>query len=190
MKQLFILLFLSIGLWAESSGLYLQGNVGSTSLTEHSYKTDTGYNGSLAVGYQLNALRFEVEITESKSKINNFTSATDYTSTGDVEMQNRLINIYYSFYNQTDLTSSFGLGVGTTDFNFKDVEILNSAVADKSVSNLLTYQLSCAVGYMATKNLTYDFRYRYISTQSDENIKIDSSEVGTHIFSLGLRYMF
>jgi hypothetical protein len=188
-KKLFPFI-LTTGLLAAPSGLYIEGSVGATSTADTDYFSDAGYSGTLAVGYQLDKFRFELEATESLNEVNGYGDTIKYDASGDIQTTDKFINIYYSGYNKTKFTSSIGLGVGVSDIKFKDISVVSNPEDDKELSDLLSYQASYAIGYMITPSLSYVFKYRYIY-KKNEDYDIDKSDnFKTQVLSFGLRYLF
>ncbi len=182
---------LATSLWAAPSGLYVEGGLGATFLSDTTYSNDTGYNGSLALGYQLDKVRIELEAIESKSEITSYINTLSYSASGDTTIQNKFLNLYYTAYNQTKLTSSFGIGIGVSDIELKDVKVIDSQLDDNSATDLLSYQLSYAIGYMASPNLTYSLKYRYIGIEDEKDEFIDSiDELNNQTLTIGVRYLF
>jgi len=172
MKYLLPIL-LSTLLYSADSGVYVELNINNPSENELKIEDtkvayDKGSSGSIAIGYQMDRLRFELE--------NNY-SENDISTLDGESISNNLIrvgglaNIYYSAYNETQLVSSLGIGVGATNVN----------VDGDTKKTALTYQGSVSLGYMVDQDWTWSMKYRYLDMRD-----IDSEST----FSLGLRYLF
>ncbi len=190
--KILLILFITMSLYAAqktkepavASGLYIETNVDypstdSMKMEDVKYHYDAGFAKSLAVGYQMERWRFELEGNHVKDEI---TKITDSVSTGDLTKTGALANVYYSAYNDSKLVSSIGIGAGITNIEAEDLEIDDTAQDDISEDNSFTYQATISLGYMVTQDWTWSIRYRYL------NVK--DLGAGTQTFSLGLRYLF
>ena len=174
MKFLLPLLF-SLGLFAAQSGVYVELNLDNPSssdlkIEDSQYNYDKGLSGTVALGYQMERWRFELESNYSKNELSN--SASDIIKTGG------LANVYYSAYNHTKMVSTIGLGVGATEIQSVD----DTQTQKLSKSPALTYQGTVSLGYMVGEDWTWTIKYRYLDMQD--------VEIENQTFSLGLRYLF
>lgn len=174
------------------SGVYLELDGGSglntTQKTESGeYKYDKGGIASFALGYQIEFFRVELEGEYKYNKIYSFGN-NNQTATGDLTRESKMFNVYYSGYNESKLVSTIGLGAGLSDIKSKDLLITssNNPSSDFSYDNIFTYQGSFSIGYMVTKHITTQIKYKYIATTKQDDLKENSD----NIFSFGIRYLF
>ena len=190
--RLLLIFIISMGLYAAqspkeptvASGFYVETNVDypsndSMEMKDIKYHYDAGTTLSLAIGYQMEHWRFELEGNHVKDEV---TKIADSASAGDLIKTGTLANVYYSAYNDSRLVSSIGVGAGVTNIKIEDLEINNVAQDDVSKDNSFTYQATISLGYMVTEDWTWTLKYRYL------NVK--DLGAGTQRFSLGLRYLF
>ncbi len=192
LKQ-FSLLLLSLELFAASSGVYLEVGAGigtqdklSTKSADYIY--DRGYTGTLALGYQADMFRYELEGIYKQDELYSSTNGSLGSSSvnGDMTKESQMLNVYISGYNQSKLISTIGFGVGTTTISLKDLVKFGTPQQDIKNKNIFSYQGILGVGYMINKNITILTKYRYFKTQESDNFKSNSD----NIFSINLRYLF
>lgn len=192
--KLLLVLLISVGLYAAKptepmapSGLYIETNIDypseeSIEFDDVQYNYDSGLTGALAIGYQMDRWRFEIEGNYSKDELNELVSDATADAVGELVKKGGLFNVYYSAYNDSQLVSSIGAGVGVTNIDTEDLVVDDVEAEDVSVDNSLTYQATISLGYMVDEDWTWTVKYRFLSV---EDLK-DS----TQTFSLGLRYLF
>ena len=193
--KLLLIFILSIGLYAGQrasepiapSGFYVETNIDypSTEAMEFDnvkYNFNAVLTGAVAIGYQMDRWRFELEGNYSKDDIAELVTETTSDAVGELVKKGGLVNVYYSAYNDSQLVSSIGAGAGVTNIDAKDVQVNATAVDDASVKNSLTYQATVSLGYMVDADWTWTVKYRYLN--------IDDLKSSTQTFSLGLRYLF
>jgi len=181
--KFFPLLFISTLLLAAPSGIYVEANFENPqsdgiSVEDSEYVYDKGLAGTVAVGYQMDQWRFEVESNYSQNALKSFDDTISNIAHGDIVQAGGLVNVYYSAYNNTKLVSTIGLGVGATE-----VQAL-SDIDDSKVKTdpSLTYQGSVSLGYMLDEDWTWTIKYRYLDIKDTEN--------ENQAFSFGIRYLF
>jgi len=190
--KLLLIFIISMGLYAAqnpkepavASGVYIETNIDypsddSMKMESVKYHYDAGTALSLAIGYQMDRWRFELEGNHVKDEL---AKIADITSAGDLIKTGALANVYYSAYNDSKLVSSIGVGAGTTNIKTEDLEINDIAQDEISENNSFTYEVGISLGYMVTEDWTWTVKYRYL------NVK--DLGAGTQTFSLGLRYLF
>ena len=187
MKYLLPLL-LTLELFAQS-GLYVEGALGSSFKSEievdtASYSYDYGINGSLALGYQLDNWKLEVEGIYLQNAITAYNISSSYSVSGDLIREYGLINVYHNWYNDSPLVTSLGLGVGMTQIAVKDLSIANTPFETQD-SSALAYQGILNIGYMFGESLTLGGKLRYLESL-DENDK----RVGDTLLSVYSSYLF
>ncbi|MEA2098712.1 MAG: outer membrane beta-barrel protein, partial [Campylobacterota bacterium] len=174
----FLLPFLlSTLLYSADSGVYVEvyfDNPDSNNLkTEHSdINYEEGVSGTVAVGYQMDRWRFEAESSYSDNPLSSIDDTASEAISGNLLKMGGLANIYYSAYNDTQLVSTVGIGIGAT----------NVEAGDDDKKTAFTYQGNVSLGYMVDKDWTWTIKYRYLEMKDIVNEE--------QAFSLGLRYLF
>jgi len=186
MKALYILL-LSISLFAAPSGVYIEAyydnpTAENLDLTNATYSYDKGLATSFAVGYQMDTIRFELEGNYSKNELLAITKSLTQAATGDFTKMGALANVYYDMYNDTNLISSVGVGIGATNIETKNLDTFNAIANEVSEDAALTYQGTLSLGYKFNEDIVATIRYRYLG--------MEALEEDTQTFSLGMRYLF
>lgn len=188
MKKLLLLTLLSLEIFAAPSGVYVEVGAGlglEDSLKEKSadLSYDKDYIGSLAIGYQVDVYRFELEGKYQKSKLESYGHKA---TSGDLTQDSQMLNAYFSGYNESKLVSSVGLGAGIT--NIKTDKMTQLGVSQKDIKSevIPSFQGMLSVGYKTTENFLTTVKYTYFHRlKSDE---FDAS--GDNIFTLSFRYIF
>ena len=192
----FLLSFiLATGLYGASSGIYIEGNIG-TSLSEDqeinsaTYEYDTGALGSLALGYQMDLWRFEVEGTLKQNSLKAIKANDTYELSGDLIRQSTLLNVYYNGYNNSNLVSAVGLGCGVSSLTTNNLSVSGQSVPNIDADNIFTYQASFSVGYILDEDWTLSFKYIYFRTSEYKIESVTQKEISDNIVTLGIRYLF
>jgi opacity protein-like surface antigen len=189
--RLFILLMVASAAFSAPSGFYIEADVAAESSKNEQYTTDVGAGASMSVGFQLNKFRLELQARESLSKLSGYESqTTTFEAAGDMRTSSKFVNLYFSGYNKTRLVSTIGLGVGQSDVDIKDVKIVTAEEDDINLKKLPSYQASYSIGYMVNKDFSYVFKYNYLHIDNDKEDEFDTKEFKTHMFSVGVRYLF
>jgi len=183
----FIALTFATSLLADPNGVYVEigagQGFGSIETKGSKIYLDAGYVGSLAIGYQANIYRIELEENYKKDSVYSFDNVS---ASGDYVRESKMINIYLSAYNDSNLVSSIGGGVGISDISLKNLQELERVVPDLVNNGVLTFDGSLSIGYMVTTSITATVKYTYFYTQKSDNF--DSN--GNSTFTFGLRYVF
>ncbi len=187
-QKLALPLLLTAELFGASSGLYVEvaGGTGFGDELETksaSYVYDRGFIGSVALGYQMDKFRLELEGRYKKDELYSYLNVV---TTGDAVQTSQMVNVYYSGYNSSKIVSSVGVGVGVSSINLEDVTQLSTPQKDVKSSGILSYQGMFSVGYMITESITTSLKYTYFHTDKSDEFKSN----GDSSFSLGLRYLF
>jgi opacity protein-like surface antigen len=188
MKKLLLLTLLSLEIFAAPSGVYVE--LGAGLPLEDSLKGkgvnlsyDKDYIGNLAIGYQLDLYRFELEGKYQKSKLE---SSLGHVASGDITQDSQMLNAYYSGYNESKLVSSIGIGAGITNIKTTNLKELGVSQTDIKSETIPSLQGMLSVGYQNTPNFITTLKYSYFYMfKSDE---FDAS--ASNIFSLTFRYIF
>ena len=154
----------------ESTGLYLTGNIGTSSFTSADWKAevsgsdykgdlkfDAGTGWELGLGYDFGRFRSELSYGNSKNdiksisaKINGTSADSSASAPGDLKINSILINGYLDFPigKQKKLTPYLGAGIGGSK-----LDIDNITVAGEELESANTWLF----GYQAKLGLSYSF---------------------------------
>lgn len=185
---LFASTLLSTSLFAAPSGVYIETGASfsfedTQNIQEHEYLYDRGFSANLALGYQANRFRFEIEGLYRADKLYSF---ENYKTEGDLTQTSQMLNIYYSGYNKSKLVTTVGLGAGISDISVTDFKQVSAPQDDIENDFIPSFQGMGSVGYMFNDHITCTLKYRYLYTiESDDFDARGSSNV-----SLNLRYLF
>ncbi|MEA2091835.1 MAG: outer membrane beta-barrel protein [Campylobacterota bacterium] len=193
--RLLLSLLLATGLYGTSSGIYIEGNIGTSlskdqEINSSTYEYETGALGSLALGYQMDLWRFEVEGSHKQNNLSAIKANDTYELSGDLIRQSSLLNIYYNGYNSSNLVSAIGLGCGVSNLKTNNLNVSGVSVKDIDANNIFTYQASFSVGYMLDEDWTLSLKYIYFKTSEYEIESVTQKEMSDNIVSLGIRYLF
>ena len=171
---------LSTNLLAAPSGVYVEAGVGvglkdKIKKKNADYFYDSALLGSLALGYQLDVYRVEIE---SRYKKDSVVSQGNISAKGDLTHNTQMLNVYYSGYNSSKLVTTVGLGVGVSFVSLDEQNLEDSAI--------FTYQGIFSVGYRNTQHITTSLKYNYVRYESSNNFDKNSD----HLVTLNLRYLF
>lgn len=171
-------------LYAAPSGIYIELGAGvglnDTQKTKSAqYVYDRKYIGSLALGYQYETLRIEIEERYKKDSLYStpVSGGSSLKVSGDLVSDSQMLNFYYSGYNQSKLVSTVGVGAGVTSLSLGEI------IKDKAIPSL---QAMFSIGYMLSDSFTMSGEYTYFYTDTSTNFKAN----GDNTFSLSLRYLF
>lgn len=169
-----------------------------------SYKEDydTGYTGSVAIGYRIaDQFRLEAEGIYQSNARNKFNETFSFVSpnfsdsqsfSGDLKGQRErsafLLNGYYDFKNSTAFTPFITAGMGGYHIRLK--------TANGSSDNDLDFawQAGAGVNYKLNDSISFDLKYRYFGGADAEiknqNGPSDLYAVGDHQAIAGIRIGF
>jgi len=187
MKRLLISILLVTGLSAAQNGIYVELNAGivlkdEKKIVNDVYTYDENFVGSVAVGYQMDLLRFEIEESYNSASVN---SVNLNSASGTILRESKMFNLYYSGYNDSKLVSTIGIGAGVSDVKSKDLKILGAS-SEFSYKNVFSYQASFGVAYMLDEDWSLNLKYKYLATMKKEQLQDYSDSIVT----LGIRYLF
>ena len=156
---------------------------------EFSY--DTGWTIGAAVGYSLNNIRVEGEISYQKSDFDETTGlGLSLDSTGDVTGTAFMVNGYYDFVNSSKFIPYIGAGLGYANVEINDYNIPGSGVPDyNDDDSVFAYQFGAGIGYAINEKIMIDLKYRYFST-ADPEFDTSEVEISGNKFCLGMKYSF
>ena len=176
--KFFIPLLFTIPLLATPSGIYfeLKGGVGLEDMRQtqkSNYIYERGYLGSLAIGYQANNFRFEVESRYKEDSLFStyLNDLEDISIGGKLISKSQMLNLYYSGYNKSKITTTIGGGVGITTISTKNLLKFDIAQKDLQNKNIFSYQGIFSIGYLLNESITLSTQYRYFTTLKSDNFR-------------------
>ena len=184
LKTSLLLTFFKLALFAAPSGVYVELGAGlslddvqETKCVNYVY--NRGYIGSIALGFQVDTLRVELEQRYKKDDLYSASigNSSSIKVNGDLISNSQMLNLYYSGYNSSKLISSVGLGVGITSLE------LGETLKDDTV---LSLQGMLSVGYGISESFIATTKYTYFYTSQSDSFKANSDSAITFT----LRYIF
>lgn len=128
------------------------------------------WEGSAAVGMQMNSFRTELEYTY-RDKI----EGHHHDAKHKVDTMSLMVNGYYDIDTGTAMTPYVNLGIGASRLKLREID----------VSSKTDYKFSwgggVGVGYEITKDMTFDVGYRFLDL---------GKEIKSNEFYGGLRFSF
>ena len=184
LKTSLVLTLVNIELFAAPSGAYIEvgGGMSLDDVQETknvNYIYERGYIGSIALGYQIDTFRVELQQRYKKDKLYSASidNATSIKVDGDLISNSQMLNFYYSGYNSSKLITSFGLGAGITSIELSD------SLKDDAI---LSLQGMLSIGYQISENFIASTKYTYFYTSQSDSFKENSDNAIT----FSLRYIF
>ncbi len=188
------------------NGLYVSGNFGVSIVNDLTASGnddegawsadtswDTGYAMHVAVGYDFNPIRTEVEFGYAKNdcdEVDNGEQATD----GDVTATTILVNAYYDFHNSSSFVPYLGAGLGYAKIGYNNLNAADWDYPFDTDDSVFAYQFMAGVAYTINSNISVDLSYRYVGTSDPSLDDVDGStvdfEYNAHVVSLGVKYTF
>jgi len=169
---------------AAPSGFYIElgGGLGlsdTLETTNRLYVYDQGYLASASLGYQIDRFRFEVEERYKSDTLYSLSTGGAYAIKvdGKLTTNSQMLNLYYSGYNQSNLITSLGLGVGVSSIDIEKIETEDS---------VLSAQAILSIGYQITEHFISTLKYSYFYTTESG----DFQAKGDNTIALNLRYIF
>ena len=161
-------------------------------ITTVNYDTEfgAGYGVGLALGYMMENIRFEGEVSYQKSDIDNFVyMGVTYPAEAEISSTAFMINGYYDFTNDTSWSTYITAGIGVTNVNIE-----NSAIGEDADDTVFAYQIGAGIGYALNETVTLDCGYRYRGAANPEfgwsgGITTEA-EVASHNLIVGFRILF
>lgn len=192
--KLLISILMTIGLYAAPSGVYIESNIGTglsknILINDEDYKYNIGVLGSLALGYQLDLWRFELEGNYKQNELTILIADNTLPLSGYLVRKSGIFNVYYSGYNKSKLVSTVGLGCGASYISTRDLKKSNNNDSI-SANNIFTYQASYSIGYIINKDITFSVKYLYFNTLKYDIDDVSQKEIHDNIFTFGIRYLF
>ena len=159
---------------------------------------DGGYVLGGAIGYTMEKVRIEGEISYQKNDTDSITikrvtlNGVDQGLSGsipvnsDVSIFTFLVNGYFDFNNDSKFTPYLTAGIGMTN-----VEV------ESEDDTVFAYQVGAGVGFAMSETVTLDCRYRYLGAADYEigdtiegvAVKLEAS-MASHNLTVGLRFAF
>ncbi len=187
-KIITILTLFTLQLFAAPSGIYIETGVGmnldsSLETKNATFHYDEDFIFNVALGYQANAYRFELEGKYAKNKLSSYNGLA---TTGDLTQDSQMLNVYYSAYNDTRLITSVGAGAGISNLQITDMKQLGTAQKDITYNTIPSFQGMLSVGYMLGTNFIITTKYTFFYTLESDTLKAGSK----NLVSLNLRVIF
>ncbi|VEN74305.1 conserved exported hypothetical protein [Candidatus Desulfarcum epimagneticum] len=187
----------------EVSGSYFTGYIGSASLSDSDWNSpastgvtlnlsyDAGMALGAAIGYQLDVLRVEMELSHQKNNVTGVSfSGGSLDMSGDMSIVSLLANGYLDIINNTPITPFLSVGVGLAKVEGNDFFVpgigIGSGSADDTVQ---AFQIGGGLGYEINETVTLYANYRYFGT-SDVDFDGTRVSIGSHNFMVGARVNF
>lgn len=185
---LFISLFATTVVFGASSGVYVEAGIEASientqNIQELEYAYDRALGTNIALGYQANLWRFELEAIYKTEKLYSF---ANYKAEGDLSQNSQMLNVYYSGYNKSNFVSSIGLGAGISSLSLSNLKQVNAPQDDIKNNTIPAFQAIGSVGYMLNEQITATLKYKYFYTTKGD----DFDAKGSSNISLNLRYLF
>jgi opacity protein-like surface antigen len=189
-----------------AQGMYVSGNVGYSlvddlDLTDGAFPSldiemefDSGVSFAGAIGYRMDNLRFEGEISYQENDIDkvDYFGVLEVEFTGDVTVLAGLANVYYDFANSTAFTPFVSAGIGMAQVEINDLNFPGSRLASVSDDDtVFAWQFGGGVSYAVNDMFDIELKYRYLMTEDlefSDNTEVDGPN--SHNISLGMRYYF
>ena len=188
------LLLLPMSTYA-GEGFYVGGNAGLADFKDArvnsvaKVKYDTGSMFSAFLGYDFDRFRVEGEALYTKSDYKRGSYAGNSVNlSGDASNFAGLINAYIDFFNESDFVTSIMLGAGLSRVKYDDLALYGYNLSGGS-DYVFCYQAGLGVGYIISKGIIMDLRYRYFAT-SDPKFKGVKTKFSSNNLSIGMRFYF
>ncbi len=201
-----ILGMISVSSAFAQDGLYISGNFGISIVNDLTASGidedgawsadtswDTGYTMHVALGYDFNPIRTELELGYAKNdcdKVDSEEQATD----GDVTATTIFANAYYDFHNSSSFIPYIGAGLGYAKISYNNLNAEGWDYPFDADDSVFAYQFMAGVGYTINSNISVDISYRYTGTSDPGLEDVDGTtldfEYNAHIVSLGMKYTF
>ena len=179
-----IISLLSIGLFGAPSGVYIELSAGMSlddvqETKNANYVYERGYIGSLALGYQVDTFRVELQQRYKKDDLYsaNIGNGSSIKVNGNLVTNSQMLNLYYSGYNSSKLITSVGLGAGVTSLKLGE---------DLNDDTILSLQAMLSVGYQISESFIATSKYTYFYTSKSKSFKAN----GDNALTFSLRYIF
>ena len=173
---------------------------------------DAGWTAVVAAGYQMNALRAELELSERKAAIAtafgdpksvpgiglcviSMPNCASVGPTGGItEVQTAVVNGYYDMPLGV-LTPYLGAGLGVADIHEEHVGQPRGILLTGSAASF-AYQFVAGVSYALAPRIRVDLDYRYLGTTTQQfhpdrfSNPLPSAAFTGHSIVIGVRYFF
>ena len=163
-----------------ADGLYGKFGIGYSMPSKQDIKSSSsngidfknGAEVQLAIGYQIDSLRFEGEYSYSKFDMDKlYTSTSTESIDGDMRVDSLLANAIYDFDIDFVLKPYIGVGLGLSRVTWDMTGISEH-------DDVFTYQGFLGMTYVINDNTNFDIQYKYKDI-SDYSIVNNSNEKGT-----------
>lgn len=207
MKNIFIFVCCAtltfISTIAYSAGPYISDSIG-LSLPNDSDVTDSGLtarvesdNGlgvAVALGYDAEFIRYEVEYAYQKNDMDNISAAGGSASIGgDVLSKGVLLNFYYDIRTKNSFVFvpyiTAGLGYANVEVSPISAPGYGPVTTSSYDDNVYAYQFGAGFGIPINEFTTFDLKYRYFAT-SDPDLNGTSIKYSSNNIYAGIRVNF
>ena len=152
---------------------------------------DTGWMGALSLGWAYgNGARAELEFGYRRNDLESIAGAA--ASSGDASSWRGMVNAYYDFKTETQITPYLGVGIGAARVNLKAAPFGATRLDDSD--SAFAYQGIAGAGYRIDERLQVFADYRYFATTSLDFTTAAGTAVdadyGNHTLMVGLRFNF
>ena len=161
------------------------------------WEFEDGFNGLVSLGYQ--HANWAVELEGSYKKLDADYVQTRRTGernglTGDQTRASGMVNVYYIFMPEQDISTYFGIGAGMTHVSWNDVKSADGVYIDDS-DLVFTYQAIAGVSFDLTRRIALEFDYRFVRPDdvdiSDMTGTVRSfNDQQVHIVTGGFKFRF
>lgn len=182
-----------VGFLPESKGSDAQGSV--------NFSYDTGYDGSITLGYDLGNNhpnigngRVELEFNAASNDINEVEFVENNAGAGgSADRTSIMLNTIGEYVTESGMIIYALLGIGWAEITLDNVSILGEPFVDDSNSQL-AYQVGLGLAWKLSDHWALDVGYRYYGTTDPEFTKKDGTnldyEYTSHRVLAGLRLNF
>ena len=197
---------------------YVSGNIGTSILQDSDvsaadstgsfsgdFSTDVGVAVMGAVGYALNNLRIEGEISYRHNGLDELTINTAVGGglvfvgvatgpiEGDMTALGFMANAFYDFDTGTNWVPHLGGGIGLAQLGLDVESIGGVSTSFDDTDTVFAYQLGAGIGYRLGNGARVDLSYRFMGTSdaefSDSGATVDA-EYQSHSIMAGMLYKF
>jgi len=181
-------------------GLYLSGAIGAHSTDDANItggsidvdnNTDAGLAGFVAIGLELGATNWRVEL-ETSYRESDIDSISGASGTGDVDALSFVGNVFYDIELNRKLDFYLGGGIGLADVDYSSVNPVSSSTLDDSDMGW-AWQLGAGAALALNDRLKLTLDYRFLNIEgldfpTSPSVGELDSEYRDHALFVGLRF--
>lgn len=155
---------------------------------------DSAFPKNIAVGYQWEEARAELELSYSSYDVNNLQSGNNsFPVSGKLGVTTVMVNGYWDIANGSKSRRYVGAGIGLGFPNTTDIKLNEATILSSDGSTTLALQVKAGVEYEIVKkgNVFLEFKYQNITGFSlKSSPKVDYDSLNSFGFNLGYRQGF